>query len=482
MSQNYDSNLKDWIQEEKKAIELTQIVGALWLDHSIELILFRRRIYDNSISEILNDHLYAARFSGLPFTVDTSILLAKAISKLDLNPARIDLGRLGSEWLNEGDNYSDVDAFVQDKLSALISKTDFVLTPKDVVLYGFGRIGRLAARVLVQEAGKGQQLRLKAIVTRGNSDDDILKRASLLRKDSVHGKMQGTIEADLENKALIINGHVVKMIHSNGPGEVDFTEYGINDALLIDNTGVWRDREGLSKHLNSNGIAKVLLTAPGKGDIPNIVHAVNHDKFTPDSDTVFSAASCTTNAIVPALKVIEDNLGIERGHIETVHSYTNDQNLLDNYHKKNRRGRSAPINMVITETGAASAVKKVMPELSCSITGNAVRVPTPNVSLAILNLTLKKPASKEEVNELLRKAASGGVLSEQLDYSVSSDLVSTDVVGNSHASVIDALATIGSEDGKTVVIYAWYDNEYGYTRQVVRLAKYLSNVIRLRYY
>lgn len=482
MSKNYDSNLNSWIQEEKKAIELTQIVGALWLDHSIELILFRRRIFDNSISEILNDHLYAARFAGLPFTVDTSITLAKAITKLDLKPARIDLGRLGSEWLNEGDKYADADAFVQDKLSALISKTDFELTPKDVVLYGFGRIGRLAARVLVQEAGKGQQLRLKAIVTRGNSDDDILKRASLLRKDSVHGKMQGTIEADLENKALIINGHVVKMIHSNGPGEVDFTEYGINDALLIDNTGVWRDREGLSQHLNSNGIAKVLLTAPGKGDIPNIVHAVNHETFSPDSDTIFSAASCTTNAIVPALKVIEDNLGIERGHIETVHSYTNDQNLLDNYHKKNRRGRSAPINMVITETGAASAVKKVMPELSCSITGNAVRVPTPNVSLAILNLTLKKPASKEEVNELLRKAASGGVLSEQLDYSISTDLVSTDIVGNSHASVIDALATIGSEDGKTVVIYAWYDNEFGYTRQVVRLAKYLSNVIRLRYY
>lgn len=482
MSKTYESQLTEWIQEEKKAIELTKIVGELWLDHAIELILFRRRIFDNSVSEILNDHLYARRFSNQPFTIDVSIQLAKAILALNLSPARIDLGRLGTEWLKEGSNYADENAFVNDKLKDLISQDNFTLKPKDVVLYGFGRIGRLAARILIQEAGKGQQLRLKAIVTRGNSDDDILKRASLLRKDSVHGKMSGIIEEDLENKALIVNGHIIKMIHSDGPGAVDYTEYGIEDALLIDNTGVWRDREGLSQHLNSKGISKVLLTAPGKGDIPNIVHGVNHELFDPANDTIYSAASCTTNAITPALKVIEDNLGIERGHIETVHSYTNDQNLLDNYHKKYRRGRSAAMNMVITETGAAKAVKKVLPDLTSNITGNAVRVPTPNVSLAILNLQLKKPASADEVNELLRAAATQGALSEQLDYSLSNELVSTDVIGNGHCSVIDAPATLGSDDGKSVVLYAWYDNEFGYTRQVVRLAKYLSQVIRLRYY
>jgi glyceraldehyde 3-phosphate dehydrogenase len=294
--------------------------------------------------------------------------------------------------------------------------------------------------------------------------------------------MHGTIVDDVENEALIINGQVVKMIYSNAPGTVDFTQYGIEDALLIDNTGVWRDRAGLEKHLNSPGISQVLLTAPGKGDIPNIVHGVNHEVFDPKNDKIYSAASCTTNAITPVLKVIEDKLGIVKGHIETVHSYTNDQNLLDNYHKKYRRGKSAAMNMVITETGAASAIKKVLPSLTQDITGNAVRVPTPNVSLAILNLQLKSSATRDEVNEILRQASMQGELCEQIDYSISNELVSTDIIGNPHATVIDGPATLGSKDGKSVVIYAWYDNEFGYTRQVIRLAKYLCNVIRLRYY
>lgn len=482
MTQTYEAQLNDWIQEEKKAIELTKIVGGLWLDKAIELILYRRRMFDISISQTINDHRYAKRFSQQPFTLDTSITLATGISKLNLSPARIDMGRLGSEWLKEGNNYADVDAFLQDKLKDLISAGEFSLKPKDVVLYGFGRIGRLAARVLISEAGKGQQLRLKAIVTRSNSDEDIFKRASLLRKDSVHGKINGYIEADVENKALIINGHIVKMIAASDPAQIDYTEYGIDNALIIDNTGVWRDRNGLSQHLKAKGVDKVLLTAPGKGDIPNIVHGCNHEKFDPASEQIWSAASCTTNAISPVLKVIDENFGIERGHIETVHSYTNDQNLLDNVHKKSRRGRSAPLNLVITETGAASAVRKVLPELTEDITGNAVRVPTPDVSLAILNLTLGKTASKEDVNDLLRTAASHGELSEQLGYSLSMELVSTDIIGDGHAAVIDSHATIGSTDNKSVVIYAWYDNEFGYTRQVIRLAKYLSNVIRLRYY
>ena len=482
MNQQYESELKDWIQKEKTAIDLTKIVGDLWLDKSIELIIFRRRIYDNSISEIINDHYYAQRFSGQPITVETSVLLAGIIANLEIAPSRIDLGRLGAEWHTEGSNYANAEEFVKDKLKILTDNKGFHLKPKDVVLFGFGRIGRLAARVLIAEAGKGEQLRLRAIVTRENSAEDIYKRANLLRKDSIHGKMAGFIESDVEKKQIIINGNVVEMIQANAPGTVDFTAYGIDDAILIDNTGVWRDRENLSKHLLSKGISQVLLTAPGKGDIPNIVHGINHAKYSTEKETIFSAASCTTNAIIPVLKVLEDKLGIERGHIETVHSYTNDQNLLDNYHKKYRRGKSAALNMVITETGAASAIAKVMPELTKNFSGNSVRVPTPDVSLAILNLQLKKPASKDEVNELLKNASLYGDLCEQIDFSLSNELVSTDVIGNGHACVIDAPATIGTEDGKSVVIYAWYDNEFGYTKQVVRLTKYLSNVIRLRYY
>jgi glyceraldehyde 3-phosphate dehydrogenase len=294
--------------------------------------------------------------------------------------------------------------------------------------------------------------------------------------------MQGTIVEDAINNSLIINGQAVQMIGAAHPGAVDYEAHDITNALVIDNTGAWRDREGLNRHLESKGVDKVLLTAPGKGDIPNIVYGVNHAVEGYKNQRIISAASCTTNAIIPVLDVVENLFGIERGHIETVHSYTNDQNLLDNYHKKYRRGKSAPLNMVITETGAASAVAKVLPHLKDKLTGNAVRVPTPNVSLAILNLTLRKSVSIDEINSVLRHASLYGKLVEQIDFSISNELVSTDVIGNPHASVVDAPATIVSQDGKSVVLYVWYDNEFGYTKQVIRLAKYLSDVIRLTYY
>jgi glyceraldehyde 3-phosphate dehydrogenase len=209
---------------------------------------------------------------------------------------------------------------------------------------------------------------------------------------------------------------------------------------------------------------------------------VNHEGIDLSKENIYSAASCTTNAIVPVLQVIENKLGIERGHIETIHSYTNDQNLLDNYHKKYRRGRSAALNLVITETGADKAVSKVLPGLTGKLTGNAVRVPTPDVSLAILSLTVKNETTKDDVNALLKDAALNGELVEQIQYSYSNELVSTDIVGNPCASVVDSPATIVSKDKKNVVLYVWYDNEYGYTRQVMRLAKHLAEVIRLKYY
>ncbi|MGL4599731.1 MAG: glyceraldehyde-3-phosphate dehydrogenase, partial [Bacteroidia bacterium] len=356
------------------------------------------------------------------------------------------------------------------------------LQPKDVVLYGFGRIGRLAARELIAQAGKGDQLRLRAIVTRGDSAEEIVKRADLLRNDSVHGPFPGTIVENTENKTLVINGHVVHMISANNPEDVDYTTYGIDNALLIDNTGVFRDREALSRHLNAKGISKVLLTAPAKGDVPNVVYGVNHETIDVKSETIFSAASCTTNAIMPILYVVDKEFGVEKGHIETVHSYTNDQNLLDNYHKKYRRGRSAAMNMVITETGAESALKKVLPQLAGKFTANSVRVPTPNVSLAILNITIKKEVTKEDINEMVRAYALKGNLVEQIQFAFSNELVSSDVIGNSCPSVFDSQATIVSPDKKSIVLYVWYDNEYGYTRQVLRFSKQLAEVIRLRYY
>jgi len=481
MLNKYQTEFTEWIAKEKKAIELVNIVGKLWFDRSIELVLFRKPLFDVGGSEVLAHHQYAKQITAKEISIYETVAIAEAIEKNNLAPSRIDIGRLASEWLDEYKNFASVEDFVVNKLAQFIGKDKINLQPKDVVLYGFGRIGRIAARELILQAGKGEQLRLRAIVTRSNSDEDIIKRAELLRNDSVHGPFQGVIVEDLDNKALIVNGQIIYMIAARNPEEIDYTNFGIQNALLIDNTGIARDRSGLSKHLQAKGINKVLLTAPGKGDIPNIVFGINENSAEV-TEQIFSAASCTTNAISPVLKVVDETFGIEKGHIETVHSYTNDQNLLDNYHDKYRRGRSAALNMVITETGADKAVSKVVPNLTGKLTGNAVRVPTPDVSLAILNLTLSKAVSKETINETLKEASLRGSLVEQIEYSISNELVSSDLIGNSHASIVDGPATIISKDGKSVTLYVWYDNEYGYTRQVIRLSKYVAEVIRLRYY
>jgi glyceraldehyde 3-phosphate dehydrogenase len=477
----YENQLNDWINQEKAAIDLIGTIGKLWFERSIELILFRNQLVDRSASEIMSLHQYAKNIVKKSISVNDTSLLASIILNTNVCPSRIDIGKLAFEYQQEKTNYKTANEFINDKLKNLINVTT-THTPKDVVLFGFGRIGRLAAREIISQAGKGEQLRLRAIVTRGNSDIDIIKRADLLRTDSVHGNFPGTVIEDLENKALIINGHTVHMIDAKNPEDVDYTMYGIDNALLIDNTGVYRDDVELSRHLKAKGIEKVLLTAPASGNVPNVVHGINHETVDLKTQKIFSAASCTTNAIMPILYIIDKELGIQKGHIETVHSYTNDQNLLDNYHKKSRRGRSAALNMVITETGAESALKKVLPHLSGKFTANSVRVPTPNVSLAILNLNINKEVTLEEVNEIVRNYALNGALVEQIQFAFSNELVSSDIIGNPCPSVYDSNATIISPDKKSIVLYIWYDNEYGYTRQVIRFSKYISEVRRAIYY
>jgi glyceraldehyde 3-phosphate dehydrogenase len=475
----YEKELQSHIEQERAAVKLQSKVGELLYDKGIELVLFRNHLTDVTISEILNLHEYAKKVVNKPIDVFTTSELAETLMTLDVTASKLDIGKLASEWLAEHANYLSKADFLTKKLGQLPAQQ--AIEPRDVVLYGFGRIGRLAARELIKQAGKGQQLRLRAIVTRGSSDADITKRASLLRNDSVHGAFKGTVIEDLANKSLVINGQIVHMIDASNPEDIDYTQFGINNALIIDNTGVFTNREQLSRHLQATGVSKVLLTAPGK-EVPNIVYGINQGTLDIENENIFSAASCTTNAISPILKVVNDQFGVVKGHIETVHAYTNDQNLLDNMHKKVRRGRSAAINMVITSTGAGSAVTKVIPDLKDKLTANAVRVPTPNGSLAILSLELAKETSIEGVNAAIKDAALNGELVNQIHYSFDPELVSSDIIGNTCCSVFDSNATITSVDGKNVVLYAWYDNEFGYTKQVIRLAKYISKVRRAMYY
>lgn len=401
----YEKELANQVDKNREAVNLTKIVSDLWYDKSIELVFFRNKLLNLSVSEILDLHNYAADFVNKPISIFDLVDITRAIENMDLPPAKIDVGRLTHEFLLQEED--DAAYFVAKKLAG--AKSFGEIEPRDVVLYGFGRIGRLLARELMTGVGQGTQLRLRAIVTRGEINPTILeKRAALLRRDSVHGHFPGTVTVDADGKALIINGTSVHIISADRPEDIDYTAYGIQNALVLDNTGAFRTKDALARHLKAKGVSKVLLTAPGKEGVPNIVHGVNQEDYDPDQIDVFSAASCTTNAITPVLKVIEETLGIEHGHLETIHAYTNDQNLVDNIHKKYRRGRAAALNMVITETGAGQAVAKAYPPLEGKLSSNAIRVPVPNGSLAILNLNLKKSTTSEEVNTIIKKYALEG--------------------------------------------------------------------------
>jgi len=468
-----DSYLKDWQAQEAAAERMLPILGSLYREKNIVVSVYGRSLVNSTAIDILKAHRFARQILDEELSVLDSFPLLKAICKLDLAPARIDLGRLTFHYGTEGGGLSAEDYVRRELASVNTGSSPILDEPQDIVLYGFGRIGRLLARILIEKAGSGEKFRLKAAVVRKGAADDLLKRASLLRRDSVHGPFNGIITIDEEENAIIANGNLIRIIYADSPESVDYTQYGIRNAILIDNTGKWRDRAGLSRHLQAPGIAKVILTAPGKGDIPNVVAGVNHDLITAD-EQIFSAASCTTNAIVPVLKALQDRYGILHGHIETCHSYTNDQNLIDNYHKASRRGRSAPLNMVITETGAAKAVAKVIPELGGKLTGNAIRVPTPNVSLAILNLELGQATTVGDINAYLRGVSLESPLQNQIDYTNSPEVVSSDFVGSRHAGVVDSLATI--VEGSRVVLYVWYDNEFGYSCQVVRMVQKMAGI------
>ncbi len=475
VTQKPDQCLGEWIDREALAEAMIPMIGQLYRNNNVVTSIYGRGLINRSVIDILKAHRFARHrlADNAELSVHDTFPILKTMSELKLGAASVDLGKMAGKFKAEANGRS-IEQFVKDELADVAGKQNGGSREgTDVVLYGFGRIGRLLARILIEKTGGGDGLRLRAIVVRKGASNDLVKRASLLRRDSVHGKFNGTITIDEENGTLTANGNLIQFIYAKDPKEVDYTQYGIKNALLVDNTGVWRDAEGLGQHLACPGVDRVVLTAPGKGALKNIVHGINHGEITPE-DKIISAASCTTNAIVPVLKAINDQYGIVNGHVETVHSYTNDQNLIDNFHKGSRRGRSAALNMVITETGAATAAAKALPVLKGKLTGNAIRVPTPNVSMAILNLNLEKATSREEVNEYLRQMAMHSDLQKQIDFVSSQEVVSTDFVGSRHAGVVDAEATIANDN--RVVLYVWYDNEFGYSCQVVRVMEDMAGV------
>jgi len=469
-----DDYFKDWKEREALAEAMIPVIGKLNRERNVGIYMYGRSLVNLSVIDIMKAHRFVRQVEGNELSEFETFPILQELVALNLSPAHIDLGKIAVQFMRDGAGQS-VAEYVKAAMGDAINTDGKPLAePQDVVLYGFGRIGRLVARLLVEKAGSGDVMRLKAIVVRkSGAVDDLVKRASLLRRDSVHGAFKGTIRVDEERQSLILNGNEVKVIYAGSPSEIDYTDYGIKNAIVVDNTGVWRDEAGLGQHLECKGVSKVILTAPGKGAIKNIVYGINNSDIKPE-DKIISAASCTTNAITPVLKAMMDKYGVNHGHVETVHAYTNDQNLIDNFHKGERRGRGAALNMVITETGAAKAVSKALPELEGKLTGNAIRVPTPNVSMAILNLQLNKEANVKELNEYMREVALHSGLQQQIDFTNSPEVVSSDFVGSRHACVFDSKATIAS--GKSAVLYCWYDNEFGYSCQVVRCLEDMSGV------
>ena len=490
MSDNRDINLQstkrqkrilpedsfgDWKWREGLAELMVPIIGSLYRN-GINILIYGKSLVNESPVAIMKAHRFARQSDNNELSELETYPILKYIQTLNLADCEIDVGEIAVKCsffdeIKKDD--SKVQSYIDDELKSVINKnSNRPSEPANIVLYGFGRIGRLVARMMTQTTGPGNYFKLRAIVIRKATDDDIFKRASLLTKDSVHGPFDGTVRVDEENSCLVINGNPVKIIYASSPEKVKYADHDIKDPVVIDNTGIWRDEEALSVHINS-GATKVILTAPAKGDIKNIVYGIN-DAILDEKDQLISAASCTTNAIVPVLKTINDEYGINGGHIETVHAYTNDQNLIDNFHKKDRRGRGAPLNMVITSTGAVNAVAKALPELKGKLTGNAIRVPTPNVSLAILSLELNEKVTVETVNDYLRSMAFHSKYREIIGYVNSSEIVSTDFYSSPFATIIDSQATITND--KRVTLYCWYDNEYGYTKQVISLAKKVAKI------
>ncbi|GAA0320895.1 glyceraldehyde-3-phosphate dehydrogenase [Psychrobacter aestuarii] len=460
----HQDHLTDYNRQEQQAIELIALLNKLYNEKDVQVTLFGEPLDTTSVDNVLALHQKSAArdADAKAVTIEDTLAIAKVLAESDVTALRVDAGQL---TVNEG----DLNAALQNVASDASAQNEAT----DIVLYGFGRIGRILTRLLLSQASSSKGLQLKAIVVRPAAAGDLAKRASLLERDSIHGSFSGGIRVDEENNGIIINGRFVQVIYANDPSEIDYTAYGIDNAVVIDNTGKWKDEAGLGKHLQSKGVQKVLLTAPAGGEIKNVVYGVNNDTI--GDDTIVSAASCTTNAITPTLKVLNDEFGIENGHVETIHSFTNDQNLIDNYHKADRRGRSAVLNMVITSTGAAKAVGKALPELGGKLTGNAIRVPTPNVSLAILNLNLNTaPESADALNAFLRKMANSSAWQSQIAYTDSTEAVSTDFVGTKHVGIVDAQATIVTDNHATV--YIWYDNEVGYSTQVLRVATQMAGI------
>ena len=331
----------DWKQRETLVQEMIPVIGKLFNRQNIGIYIYGRPLHNRSVTFIMKSHRFVRQVERNEMSEFESHPVLLALAKLDLCHANIDLGKLTVRFMEHqeaaGHEAKDVDSFVAEELSYLVGNQQSpIAKSQDVVLYGFGRIGRLMARLLIERTSTGEVMRLRAIVVRPGGEGDLIKRASLFTNDSVHGAFQGTLRVDEKRNCLIANGNVIQVIYANSPDKIDYTEYGIEDALIIDNTGKWRDEEGLGCISNPEASASSADSSGQGVEKYRLRH--QRSRMLPE-DKIVTAASCTTNAIAPVLKVVNDEFGINRGHIRL--SRLQRSESYHNYHKGSRRGRSA---------------------------------------------------------------------------------------------------------------------------------------------
>lgn len=334
------------------------------------------------------------------------------------------------------------------------------MTKIKVGINGMGRIGRTVLREFFNR--NESDFEIVAVNNPGKASDYI----HLLKYDSIHGKFKG--EVSLEGSEMKINGKAIKFFDVRDPSEIPWSDLGVQ--IVVDATGIFKDKPGLGKHMRGT-VKKVIMCAPGKDLDATFVMGINNNIYDAAKHNIVSNASCTTNCLAPVAKVLNDKFGIENGFMTTVHSYTSDQSLLDAAHSDPRRARAAALSMIPTTTGAAKTVGEIIPELKGKLDGYSVRVPTPNVSLTDFTVTLKKAATKEEINNVLKEAAETslkGILRFE-----SEELVSVDYMGMSHSSCVDASLT--NVIGNNVKVVAWYDNECGFSNRVLDLVKFIGS-------
>ncbi|SHM28489.1 glyceraldehyde 3-phosphate dehydrogenase [Caldanaerovirga acetigignens] len=329
-----------------------------------------------------------------------------------------------------------------------------------VGINGFGRIGRNSFKAALKNH---PDIEIVAI----NDLTDAATLAHLLKYDSVFGRFEGEVAA--KEDAIVVNGKEIKVFAEKDPANIPWKDVGVD--IVVESTGVFTSKDKAVKHIDGGGAKKVIISAPAKGEDITIVMGVNHEKYNPKEHNVISNASCTTNCLAPVVKVLMDNFGIKKGLMNTVHSYTNDQRILDLPHKDLRRARAAALNIIPTTTGAAKAVALVIPELAGKLNGFALRVPTPTVSIVDFTAVVEKSVTVDEVNQAL-KAAAEGPMKGILGYT-EEPLVSMDFKGSELSSIVDGLSTMVME-GDLVKVVAWYDNEWGYSCRVMDLVKYIA--------